>query len=140
LATPYLDYNPSANSYETEPEFVANENISVPMTYTLASAPVSVDARGDKVVRKGTLMSLNPYNGMLQPESADTYLSGYSIIGPLLNRANLRYGNVVEAILWNGIVFEDFITDRGVFGTVPEAVKSRLGARIQFVRKSTQAQ
>ena len=133
-------YMPSADSYEHEPDFIFDSNLSVPMSYTLDATPVAADSNGDKIVRKGTMLSLNHYTGLLQPESANTYSAGYSIMGPLLNRVNLRFGDVREAILFSGIVLEDFLIDRGVFGTVPQDVKNRLGDRIQFVRKSTQAQ
>lgn len=88
-----------------EVEFLASEHFTVKRVgITLDASLVGADANGDKIIKKGTVLSRVTSTGRYAP-----YVSGGSggrevAKGFLMESVNLKYGNAVTGMIISGSV------------------------------------
>lgn len=127
-------YALTPSSYETHRDILVSDH-AVIATYTLDQdyiTPITLaDAESTtrKILHEGEVLALNPATGKVVPN----YTSyGFGVLGVLLQYADAHNADAVVPVVMEGWVYEGYVTDNGVFGTVLAATKTSFGDRILF--------
>lgn len=116
----------------TEAEFLASEHaMAKRVGVTLDAATVSADGDGNKIVKKGTLVTKITATGKFGPYDGDASDGRETVSGDAgftFETVNLADGDVVTGILIHGSVLEARVTGLDV----SDVAKTALAGRIVF--------